>query len=182
MPITFTKSLIQNLFLSKNHFYLDILYKYFRRRRRYSEDESDTCSVRSVPITLDRSTSSRINNHHHQTSRMSLKNTPLHPLSLSSSPSHISANERAGMLSPPPIRGQDLFSSQSKANRCNYETDINEQKMMQRKISDDCDQLLRDLEVDMAAMSQINGNTNESLFSFFTIRSIIQVNLAMVCA
>ena len=37
--------------------------------------------------------------------------------------------------------------------------DQNEQKLiMQRKISDECDQLLRDLELDMAHMKKMNGN------------------------
>ena len=129
---------------------------YLRRRRRHSEDESESCSVRSVPIILDRTSSSR-SSQHHQTSRTSLRNTPLHPLS--SSTHHMSAT------SPPPIRGQDIMSSQSRANRYNNNNNNvdNEHKLMQRKISDDCDQLLRDLELDMAAMSQMNGHTNKNL-------------------
>lgn len=57
------------------------------------------------------------------------------------------------------------MSSQSRANRYNNNNNNvdNEHKLMQRKISDDCDQLLRDLELDMAAMSQMNGHTNKNL-------------------
>jgi len=54
------------------------------------------------------------------------------------------------------------MSGQSRANKYNHNLD-NEQKIMQRKISDDCDQLLRDLELDMAAMSQMNGHSNKNL-------------------
>ena len=36
---------------------------------------------------------------------------------------------------------------------------------MQRKISDDCDQLLRDLELDMAAMTKMNGNSNKNIIN-----------------
>ena len=53
--------------------------------------------------------------------------------------------------------------SQSRTNSYSHDPDINEQKIMQRKISDDYDQLLRDLELDMAAMSQMNGNSNKNL-------------------
>ena len=144
---------LSNLFLQFQNKY------YFRRRRRHSEDESESCSVRSVPIILDRSSSSR-NSHHHQTSRMSMRKSPLN---LSTSSNHISANNRAGFLSPPPIRGQEIMLSQSRTNSYSHDPDINEQKIMQRKISDDCDQLLRDLELDMAAMSQMNGNSNKNL-------------------
>ena len=56
------------------------------------------------------------------------------------------------------------MSSQSRVNRYNNNNNVdNEQKLMQRKISDDCDQLLRDLELDMAAMSQMNGHSNKNL-------------------
>jgi len=55
------------------------------------------------------------------------------------------------------------MSNQSRTNSYSHNPDINEQKLMQRKISDDCDQLLRDLELDMAAMSQMNGNSNKNL-------------------
>ena len=54
------------------------------------------------------------------------------------------------------------MSSVSRTNKYNHNLD-NEQKLMQRKISDDCDQLLRDLELDMAAMSQMNGHSNKNL-------------------
>lgn len=54
------------------------------------------------------------------------------------------------------------MSGQPRANKYNHNLD-NEQKLMQRKISDDCDQLLRDLELDMAAMSQMNGHSNNNL-------------------
>lgn len=112
-----------------------------RRRRRNSEDDYESSSVRSVPITMEK-------NYHRPAGRRNFKN---HQLNLAShQPHHLQ-----------PTSSKNMHESL-------------EIKNLNRKISDECDQLLKELELDMKNM---NSNSNNSFVkNLQTVKKCSQEN------